>query len=392
MTPAPSRPRLLFVATGIERTTGGIASANRNVLAALDGMASARGGRAEALVLGEPVRREAGYRAFGGAKAGFALATLAAMPGADLIVFDHVRLALPMLAVPPALRPPVVICAHGSESWRRMKPGSIPAFRAADLVLANSAYTLGRMQARFSGFAGVACPLGLPPQFAMTAAPPAQGTEPIELRAADGVVRGLGPRMLLLVGRLDPGEREKGHRELMAVMPALAERFPEVQLVFVGGGGDLTPLTEAARASSAAAGIFLPGQVATEQLAALYRRAYAYVMPSRQEGFGLVYLEAMNFAKPCLACRDDGGAEVVVDGETGLLVDQPIDLGQLRDRLGDLLADPARARAMGEAGWRRLAAQFSSQAHQARVAGLVAPLLDARARSRPGERVRPLAS
>lgn len=380
MKPEGPRLRLALVATGVERTTGGIASANRNVLAALGAMAGERGGRIRTLALGEPARWDADYRAFGGDKPGFALATLRTMVGADLVVFDHVRLALPMLAVPPGLRPPVVICAHGSESWRRMKPGSISAFRAADLVLANSAYTLERMRARFSGFRGAACPLGLPPQFAMNATPPPAGSEAIELEAADGAVRRLGPRMLLLVGRLDPGEREKGHRELMAVMPALAERFSDVQLVFAGGGGDLPALTEAARASTAAGRIFLAGQVGVEVLAGLYRQAYAFTMPSRQEGFGLVYLEAMNFAKPCLACRDDGGAEVVADGETGVLVDQPIDLDQLLDRLAGLLADPQQARRLGEAGWRRLVAEFTSNAHQTRVASLVSPLLDARMR------------
>jgi glycosyltransferase involved in cell wall biosynthesis len=98
-------------------------------------------------------------------------------------------------------------------------------------------------------------------------------------------------------------------------------------------------------------------------------------MPSRQEGFGLVYLEAMNYAKPCVACRDDGGAEVVVDGETGKLVDQPINLAKLRKVLEEILGDEANAKRMGKAGLKRLNENFSSAAHQERIAKHVRNLL-----------------
>ncbi len=47
----------------------------------------------------------------------------------------------------------------------------------------------------------------------------------------------------------------------------------------------------------------------------LYSQCYAFVVPSKQEGFGLVHLEAMNFGKPCVGCFDDGAADVNVDGE-----------------------------------------------------------------------------
>ena len=70
-----------------------------------------------------------------------------------------------------------------------------------------------------------------------------------------------------------------------------------------------------------------------------------------------------------------GEEEVVVEGETGLLVDQPIEQGQLAATLIRLLSDDAMARTMGLAGWRRLLAEYSADAHQARVLNLVAPLL-----------------
>src|SRR5690606_22007726 len=118
---------LVFCATGVERTAGGIASANRNVLAALERLGDEVGAPVEVLLLleessppdgGDRVHR----KAFGGHKAAFARAVLSALVRARLVVFDHVHLSLPMLLVPSMLRTPVAICAHGSEVGRRVRP------------------------------------------------------------------------------------------------------------------------------------------------------------------------------------------------------------------------------------------------------------------------------
>ncbi|MFZ5669640.1 MAG: glycosyltransferase family 4 protein [Pseudomonadota bacterium] len=369
---------ILFVATGVHGAVGGIASANRNVLAALRRVGEETGRPVRTLVLGEPGGPDEACRGFDGRKAAFALATLASLPTAGLAVFDHVNIARPILALPRRFRPPVVVCAHGSEASRRLRPSGAAVFRSADLVLTNSGFTLQRMRAHVGRFRGVACPLGLPPQFEVTGSPPAPGGGVVKLAAADGVTRALGDQVLLLVGRMDAGEQEKGHRELLDAMPDLLARRPGAQLVFAGGGSDLAGLRREAAASPAAASIFLTGLAPKELLETLYRKAFAFVMPSRQEGFGLVYLEAMNYAKPCLACREDGGADVVADGETGVLVSPAVERGELVGALDGLLGDPDRARRLGEAGWRRLVREFSSSAHQERVAGFVRPLLAAR--------------
>jgi glycosyltransferase involved in cell wall biosynthesis len=89
-------------------------------------------------------------------------------------------------------------------------------------------------------------------------------------------------------------------------------------------------------------------------------------MPSRGEGFGLVYLEAMRFGKPCIASTVDGGSEVVVDGHTGLLV-PPDDLPAVRDAAVRLLSDDAFAERLGEAGRQRLESRYRFQHFQDRL-------------------------
>jgi phosphatidylinositol alpha-1,6-mannosyltransferase len=261
-----------------------------------------------------------------------------------------------------------------------MRPIARRALVSADLVLTNSEHTLLKMRQTLGrDDVGIACPLGLPARFAALAEPPsalerASVREGLTLEAADGVFRAIGSRMMLIVGRLDAGEREKGHRELIAVMPALLALVPEAELVIVGGGSDEGTLRRLARESTAASAIYLTGRVTDALLDRLYRAAYAYVMPSRQEGFGLVYVEAMSRGLACVACRDDGGAEVVVEGETGLLVRQPIEQGALVDVLVRLLNDSTTAQRMGLAGWRRVRQLYTAEAHQVRLIELLRTL------------------
>ena len=113
------------------------------------------------------------------------------------------------------------------------------------------------------------------------------------------------------------------HRELIAALPSVRSAIPGRSCIR-GGGSDAEEIARIAAVSSSASHIFLAGRVDDAVLNKLYGAAYAFVMPSRQEGFGLVYLEAMNQALPCLACREDGAADVVVDGKTGILVGQPL--------------------------------------------------------------------
>jgi starch synthase len=95
-----------------------------------------------------------------------------------------------------------------------------------------------------------------------------------------------------------------------------------------------------------------------DEVAQLYSHAAVFVCPSIYEPFGLINLEAMACSTPVVASRVGGIPEVVVDGETGLLV-EPGDPAALAAALRRVLDDPARAARMGETGRRRVEAHFS---------------------------------
>jgi len=99
------------------------------------------------------------------------------------------------------------------------------------------------------------------------------------------------------------------------------------------------------------------GPVPLPELPALLSRSTVFCLPTLREPFGIAYLDAMACAVPCVGARLEAVPEIVVDGETGLLV-PPGDAAALAGALSQLLADPRRARRMGARGRARVASRF----------------------------------
>ena len=368
--------------TGAQATYGGIASTNRNFLHALIDVAQTRKiGLTVFSFLEKDSDRPAfapnwlRFTGFEANKIKLSIDLLSVARHRPLLCFDHVRLALPVLALAATGLVQTVICAHGSESWRRLRRTSRWSFQSAALCLANSQFTLDKMRQRMPQLNASACPLGLSREFDLNHEVPERLQKPIVLEAADRRCYALGDRALLLVGRMHPNEREKGHYQLIKVLPQVLQRHPDVQLVLAGPGDDRANLQLLAQSQGVGAAVFLPGWLTNPDLERLYRHCYAFVMPSRQEGFGLAYLEAMNYAKPCVGCSDQGAQDIIVDGETGYLVDDPDDSGKLVEVLHKLLSDPGQAHTLGRQGLARLHEHFTAHHYQQRVREQILRLL-----------------
>jgi len=123
-----------------------------------------------------------------------------------------------------------------------------------------------------------------------------------------------------------------------------------------------------AAASEAAGYIDVLGFVEESALPELWRRAVVFAMPSRGEGFGLAYIEAMRWGVPVVASIHDAGSEVNVHNETGLNIDlaRP---SQLKDALIELLRDRDLAWRLGQAGQRRWRKHFCYSVFRERFSG-----------------------
>lgn len=189
--------------------------------------------------------------------------------------------------------------------------------------------------------------------------------------------RGSAPR-LLCVGRLIP---IKGHIVLLRAFAQARRRVPELTLD-IAGKGPLEPALRAlARELGVAEAVRFLGHVSPVQRA--IEAAAVVVVPSLGEGFGMVALEAMERARPVIAAAVGGLGELVRHGETGLLV-QPGEAEPLARAMVELASDPARARAMGEAGRLRALASFPEERCVERTEILYRAALAANGRWRPG--------
>jgi phosphatidylinositol alpha-1,6-mannosyltransferase len=165
-----------------------------------------------------------------------------------------------------------------------------------------------------------------------------------------------GALVLLTVSRLAPN---KGHLRVLETLPALRRRFPSLVYLIVGDGGMRGTLERRAAELGLGRAVIFTGRV--PDVRPLYHACHLFVMASTPhgfggkagEGFGMAYVEAGACGKPVLASASGGGGEIVVDGVTGRVVD-PEDGAALEAALASLLADPDRARALGESARERV--------------------------------------
>lgn len=120
----------------------------------------------------------------------------------------------------------------------------------------------------------------------------------------------------MTVARLWSGDIYKGVDVTIRALPKIIQAFPEVKYLVIGRGDDQPRLAQLAQDLGVSDRVIFAGFVPTEQLMAHYRLADAYIMPS-QEGFGIVYLEAMACGVPVLSGDDDGSADPLQDGKLG---------------------------------------------------------------------------
>ena len=286
---------------------------------------------------------------------GTQMARVQAVQHCDWIMYGHLSVAKVQAFVPPAWQRPYAVFIHGVEIWRPLSDAEKRVLRAASLRVANSRFTAARVREMHPDIGDVAaCPLTIPPV-------QHGGAVPISTRQFD-----IGRRAVLVVARLAANERYKGHDELLESWPLVARHVPDARLVFAGKGDDAARLEAKARELGLGGQVLFTGFVSDHELHRLYREAAVFAMPSRNEGFGLVYLEAMSHGLPCVGALDDAASEIILDGTTGFLVRQS-DREGLADRLVRLLTDEplrtelggrGRQRALQEFGYERFASNL----------------------------------
>jgi phosphatidylinositol alpha-1,6-mannosyltransferase len=282
----------------------------------------------------------------GKSKLSFVVKALTRFPRVHTLVAGHVALAplawlLKVLGRAHAFH----VVLHGIEAWKPLPWLQRVALRRADSILPVTHYTARE------------CALNNDlPMNAMRVLPPCcdeRAVVPTPNFCLHGEFK------LLCVARQDPMERYKGFEHMFEALALLPQELSGVHLNLVGAGGDQERLKAAARALAVADRVTFWGLLSEEDLAASYQNCDAFVMPSRNEGFGVVFLEAMRYAKPCIGGNHGGTPEVVAEGRNGFLVDYG-DVRKLSDRIAALAMDPALCQRLGEGGLQTVRGEFSA--------------------------------
>jgi len=251
------------------------------------------------------------------------------------------------LACRPLVRCGYGFVAYGTESWHEPRLSRRIAARRAHLVFAvsnDTAAALGRSTGVSPGRIRW-LPGCLDPALERWAS------------TAQAVRMDDAPE-LLSVSRLWAEELRKGVDHAIRAFARLAPRHPRARYRIVGKGSDKPRLQALAASLGLGDRVIFEEGLSDRELADRYRKCSIFVLPSGQEGFGIVYLEAMRFAKPCVGGCAGGAGEVIEDGRTGFLVGF-LDPEGLEAALDRLLGDPGLRSRMGEAGRRRVEETFT---------------------------------
>ena len=322
--------RVLLLCTDAYGGHGGIALYNRDLAAAL----AARSDVEEVIVIPRVIRTALSgvppKVTFHGDASGSPAQYMRAVNRArrarpDLVICGHVNL----LPVACTLSRNPVLVIYGIEAWKPFRNAhSRRLLHRAGAVISISEITSRRLLA-WSGYSG---PTHLLPN--------AIHAEHYGIRAkrADLVTRYrlAGKRVLLTVGRLAAEERYKGFDEVLEILCELPE---DVVYMIAGGGNDFTRLQRKAIDLGVSHRVVFTGLFPEEEKADLYALADIYLMPSRGEGFGYVFLEALASGVPVIGSKQDGGREALLDGELGLLVD-PANPAEIKAAINELLSRP----------------------------------------------------
>ncbi|MDX2100597.1 MAG: glycosyltransferase [Leptolyngbyaceae cyanobacterium bins.59] len=258
------------------------------------------------------------------------LFTLGVWQRPSLIITTHVNFAVVAYWLKRLLGIPYWIVAHGVEVWNVQRPALQRALEQADRILAVSHYTRDRLLQEQSldaarvvllpnTFEADRFQMGPKPEFLL---------QRYHLTPGDAI--------LLTVARLSEEDRYKGYDQILRALPAIRRQVPRVHYLLVGKGDDRSRVERLIEELQLQECVTLAGFVPDEELGDYYNLCDVFAMPSKGEGFGIVYLEALSCGKPTLGGNQDGALDALCQGQLGVLVN-PDDLEALTEALIQML-------------------------------------------------------
>ncbi len=340
--------KILLLLTEVFGKDGGIQTYNRCLLKALDELSNEHNLKITAFILNDSDSPKTTFsdnislHCFKRNKILFSFNSIFKSENYDLIVLGHINF-LPMVNLFYGKSKKCLI-VYGVEVWRKLTFFERIELNKIHKILSISDFTKRELQ-KFnkiedSRFSILPCTIVKPEENRIT----------IDKKPMAG-------KMILSVSRLIKTDKAKNIDLVIKALPAILKEVPNAFYVVVGDGDDLTRLKNLAKSLNVYEKVVFVGRASPDLLYYYYNSSDVFVLLSELEGFGIVFLEAMYFAKPCIGANIGGVLEVIEHGKTGLFV-EPSNINSLVDNIVKLLRDEKLCNLMGKAGRERLEKEF----------------------------------
>lgn len=247
-----------------------------------------------------------------------------------LILCGHLNFSPVALWVNRLLRIPYWLLVYGIDAWDVGDPQKIRAIKQADQIISISEYTRDRLiqEQNLPAEQISILPVTFDAIRFTLAAKPNYLLDRYQLQPDQPI--------LLTVARLADSDRFKGYDQVLKALPQIRQALPNVYYLIVGKGRDLSRIERLIEELGLQDCVTLTGFVPDEELGDHYNLCDVFAMPSKREGFGIVYLEALACGKPALGGNQDGAVDALCGGKLGALVD-PDDIEAIAQSLIQML-------------------------------------------------------
>jgi phosphatidylinositol alpha-1,6-mannosyltransferase len=260
----------------------------------------------------------------------------------DVFIFAHVNLA-PLAVLLHILNPKakIIFCTHGIEVWKKL-PKSTEWIMNKSVILTVSNFSKKEL-------------LKFNPKLKEIKIFP----NCININEEDNFLQNPYNEKnynILSVSRLDTSEKLKGIDNVIKALPLISKQVPNIKYTIIGKGNDVSRLKYIAKKFHVEKYVNFLGFVS--DIDSYYRYCDIFILPSKKEGFGIVYLEAMLYKKPVIAVNYGGVPDVVIDNKTGYLCEYN-DIKCIAEKVIYLYKNPEISCKLGENGYKRLMNNFT---------------------------------
>lgn len=248
---------------------------------------------------------------------------------ASFIICGHINLSFPCLILSWVFKIKYLLLTHGTDVWNIKSKFKLKLLKYAYKLISVSRYTVYKIEQQITLRQDniIILPNSID---AARFAPEAKPSLLVKKYNLEGF------KVILTVARLDTADQGKGYDMVIAALAEVTKVIPCVKYILVGDGTDVPRIKNLISSLGCKDKVILTGFVSDDDLVSYYNLCDCFVMPSKQEGFGIVFLEALACGKPVIAGNVDGSKDALLDGELGILVD-PDDINDISQAILDVL-------------------------------------------------------